>query len=126
MRCCMHGASKWLASLTIMLMQTLLCAVCRQHGNTQAAALAQAKLAAHWAPDSEAQQGLAGAAAAASEAAATAQGARRAAQLLAARLEAAAALVEDGSRGGCMRLVVPAGPCWGSDVSSQPSVERVL
>jgi hypothetical protein len=71
----------------------------------QACALAQAKLQGHWAAQGEVQQGLAGAVAGAAKAAAEAQAARQRAQLLAARLDAAAALVDDGSRSAQIKLV---------------------
>lgn len=76
----------------------------------QAEGLAQAKLTAHWAVHGEVQQGLSAAAAGAAHAAATAQAARQRAQQLAARLDAAAALVEDGSRSAQMQLAAHAIP----------------
>jgi hypothetical protein len=74
----------------------------------QACNLAQAKLQGHWAAKGEVQQGLAAAVAGAAKAAADAQAARQHAQLLAARLDAAAALVDDGSRSAQIKLVAHA------------------
>ncbi|WIA40328.1 hypothetical protein OEZ86_013695 [Tetradesmus obliquus] len=74
----------------------------------EACALAQAKLQGHWAAKGEVQQGLAAATAGAAKAAADAQAARQHAQLLAARLDAAAALVDDGSRSAQIKLVAHA------------------
>ncbi len=67
--------------------------------------LAQAKLDGHWADKGKVQDGLAAAVAGAMKASARAQTARERAQVLAARLDAAAALVEDGSRSAQIRLV---------------------
>lgn len=71
----------------------------------QAGVLAQGKLEAHWALQGEVQQGLTAAATGAAYAAQTAQAARQQAQLLAARLDAAAALVDDGTRSAQIKLV---------------------
>jgi hypothetical protein len=74
----------------------------------QACNLAQGKLQGHWAAKGVVQQGLALAVAGAAKAAADAQAARQHAQLLAARLDAAAALVDDGSRSAQIKLVAHA------------------
>jgi hypothetical protein len=71
----------------------------------QACTIAQSKLAAHWAPGGEVQTALAGAVAGARQAAAAAQGTRRAEQQLAARLNAAAVLIQGSSNTGQMRVV---------------------
>lgn len=67
--------------------------------------LAQGKLEGHWAAKGEVQQGLAAAVAGALKSAAAAQDARHHAQVIAARLDAAAALVTDGSRSAQIKLV---------------------
>lgn len=71
----------------------------------QACTISQSKLAAHWAPDGQVQKELAAAVAGAMQAAASAQATRRKAQQLAARLNAAAMLIEDGGKTGRISLV---------------------
>jgi hypothetical protein len=70
----------------------------------QAGQLAQAKLQGHWEMSGDVQQGLRAASNGAEKAAAAAQAARQRAQLLSGRLDAAAILVDDGSRVGNMQL----------------------
>ena len=70
----------------------------------EACALAQAKLDGHWARGGEVQRSLHAAAEAGAAATASAQAARRRAQLLAARLDAAAMLVEAGSKSAQMSV----------------------
>lgn len=76
----------------------------------QAAALAQGKLEAHWALQGEVQQGLAAAVDGAARAAQASQAARQAAQLVAGRLDAAAALIDDGSRSAQIKLIAHPAP----------------
>jgi hypothetical protein len=71
----------------------------------QACTLAAARLDAHWRPGGEVQEGLRGAAAGARQAADAAQLTRRQAQLLSGRLDAAAMIIESGSKSAQMKLV---------------------
>jgi hypothetical protein len=68
------------------------------HTLPQACDVACGVLAAHWQPDGEAQRQLAAAVGGAQQAAGAAQSARRAAQLLGARLNAAAVLVQESAK----------------------------
>lgn len=71
----------------------------------QACTLAAAKLDAHWALAGEVQRGLCAAVTGARQAAEAAQATRRKAQLLAARLDAAALIIESGSKNAQMVVV---------------------
>jgi uncharacterized protein YqfA (UPF0365 family) len=71
----------------------------------QACTLAAAKLDAHWALGGEVQQSLAAAVTAARQAADTAQASRQKAQLLAGRLDAAAMIIDSGSKSAQMKVV---------------------
>ena len=71
----------------------------------QACTLAAAKLDAHWALGEEVQRGLSAAVTGARQAAEAAQATRRKAQLLAARLDAAALIIESGSKNAQMVVV---------------------
>jgi hypothetical protein len=67
--------------------------------------LAAAKLDAHWAFGGEVQQGLTAAVAEARQAADAAQATRQKAQLLAGRLDAAAMMIQSGSKSAQMKVV---------------------
>lgn len=71
----------------------------------QACVLAAARLNAHWELSGEVQQGLSSAVAGAKQAAEAAQATRRRAQLLAGRLDAAAMIIESGSKSAQMKVV---------------------
>lgn len=71
----------------------------------QACALASARLDGHWALGGEVQKGLSAAITGAREAAQAAQATRRKAQLLAARLDAAALIIDSGSKSAQMKVV---------------------
>eukprot|EP00878_Enallax_costatus_P038352 GHUV01043562.1.p1 GENE.GHUV01043562.1~~GHUV01043562.1.p1 ORF type:complete len:135 (+),score=55.89 GHUV01043562.1:345-749(+) len=113
--CWLHGASPVPQGTVVVLSMLIL--VCRSSPSAaaltqvcfwtrlQAAALAQSKLEGHWALGGEVQQGLTAACDGAARAAQLAQAARQAAQFVAARLDAAAALVDDGSRSAQIKLV---------------------
>lgn len=72
----------------------------------QACALAADKLNAHWVVGGEVDVGLTAVVQGARQAAASAQATRRRAQLLAARLDAAASMIESGSRNAQMQVVL--------------------
>lgn len=67
--------------------------------------LATAKLDAHWKLSGEVHESITAAVGTAQQAAAVAQATRRRAQLLAARLDAAAMIIENGSRSAQIQLV---------------------
>lgn len=71
----------------------------------QACTLAAARLDGHWALGGEVQQGLFAAVTGARQAAQAAQATRRKAQLLAARLDAVALIIDSGSKSAQMKVV---------------------
>lgn len=71
----------------------------------QACTLAAAKLDAHWELGGEVQQGVTAAVTGARQAADAAQATRQKAQLLAGRLDAAAMIIESGSKSAQMKVV---------------------